>query len=163
MDTIERKILNTLQSDCSGSIADIADRAGVSQTPCWRRIKQREEAGYIDKRVTLLNPKDTESDDDRLCHGQNRASRWRLAYWLFRRRTKYSWDRVNPSNGRRHRLFAKGRGRWHRRAWRNLQTPYQSCRAVRCKCLVFYGMHQNNHRATVGSAMTIIPDVYEVL
>ena len=55
--SIDRKILNALQSDCSGSIADIADRAGVSQTPCWRRIKKLEEAGYIDKRVALLNLK----------------------------------------------------------------------------------------------------------
>ena len=29
----------------------------MSQTPCWRRIKKQEEAGYIDKRVALLNPK----------------------------------------------------------------------------------------------------------
>ena len=57
MDSIDRRILNALQSDCSGSIADIADRAGVSQTPCWRRIKKLEEAGYINKRVALLNPK----------------------------------------------------------------------------------------------------------
>ena len=56
MDSIDKKILNALQTDCSGSIADIADRAGVSQTPCWRRIKKLEEAGYIDKRVTLLSP-----------------------------------------------------------------------------------------------------------
>jgi Lrp/AsnC family transcriptional regulator len=55
MDSIDKKILNALQTDCSGSIADIADRAGVSQTPCWRRIKKLEEAGYIDKRVALLS------------------------------------------------------------------------------------------------------------
>lgn len=57
MDTIDKKILQALQSDSSGSIADIADRAGVSQTPCWRRIKKLEEAGVIEKRVALLNPK----------------------------------------------------------------------------------------------------------
>ena len=55
MDSIDKKILNALQNDCSGSIADIAHRAGVSQTPCWRRIKKLEEAGYIDKRVALLS------------------------------------------------------------------------------------------------------------
>ncbi len=57
MDSIDKKILQALQSDSSGSIADIADRAGVSQTPCWRRIKKLEEAGFIDKRVALLNPR----------------------------------------------------------------------------------------------------------
>lgn len=55
MDSIDKKILQALQADSSGSIADIAERAGVSQTPCWRRIKKLEEAGYIEKRVALLN------------------------------------------------------------------------------------------------------------
>ena len=57
MDSIDRKILQALQEDASGSISDIADRAGVSQTPCWRRIKKLEDAGFIDKRVALLNQK----------------------------------------------------------------------------------------------------------
>ena len=55
MDSIDRKILRELQRDCSGSIAEIAERAGVSQTPCWRRIKKLEEAGYITQRVALLD------------------------------------------------------------------------------------------------------------
>ena len=55
MDSIDRKILRELQRDCSGSIAEIAERAGVSQTPCWRRIKKLEEAGYIKQRVALLD------------------------------------------------------------------------------------------------------------
>ena len=55
MDSIDRRILRELQRDCSGSIAEIADRAGVSQTPCWRRIKKLEEAGYIKQRVALLD------------------------------------------------------------------------------------------------------------
>ena len=57
MDLIDKKILQALQTDCSGSVAEIADRAGVTQTPCWRRIKKLEEMGYIDKRVALLNQK----------------------------------------------------------------------------------------------------------
>lgn len=55
MDSIDRRILRELQRDCSGSIAEIADRAGVSQTPCWRRIKKLEEAGYVKQRVALLD------------------------------------------------------------------------------------------------------------
>ena len=55
MDSIDRKILRELQRDCSGSIAEIADRAGVSQTPCWRRIKKLEEAGFIKRRVAILD------------------------------------------------------------------------------------------------------------
>lgn len=56
MDKIDKKILAALQTDSSGSIADLAERAGVSQTPCWRRIKKLEEAGVIERRVALLNP-----------------------------------------------------------------------------------------------------------
>ena len=55
MDSIDRKILRELQRDCSGSIAEMADRAGVSQTPCWRRIKKLEEVGYIKQRVAVLD------------------------------------------------------------------------------------------------------------
>ena len=57
MDSIDKKILQALQTDCSGSVAEIAERAGVTQTPCWRRIKKLEEMGYIDKRVALLDQK----------------------------------------------------------------------------------------------------------
>ena len=57
LDAIDLRILKALQSDCSGSVAEIAERAGVSQTPCWRRIKRLEEAGYIDRKVAILNAK----------------------------------------------------------------------------------------------------------
>ena len=57
MDSIDKKILQALQTDCSGSVAEIAERVGVTQTPCWRRIKKLEEMGYIDKRVALLDQK----------------------------------------------------------------------------------------------------------
>jgi Lrp/AsnC family transcriptional regulator len=55
MDQIDLRILNTLQKDASGSIADIAERSGTSQTPCWRRIKRMEEEGIIKKKVALLD------------------------------------------------------------------------------------------------------------
>ena len=55
MDDIDRRILKALQEDASGSVAEVAERAGISQTPCWRRIKRLEEAGYIKKRVALLD------------------------------------------------------------------------------------------------------------
>ncbi|WP_342363500.1 Lrp/AsnC family transcriptional regulator [Terrarubrum flagellatum] len=57
MDKIDLKILAALQSDSTLTTAEIADRAGVSPTPCWRRIQKLEEAGYIRKRVALLDRK----------------------------------------------------------------------------------------------------------
>jgi Lrp/AsnC family transcriptional regulator len=55
MDPIDRKILGLLQADASLSIADIASKVGLSQTPCWKRIQKMEAAGVIKGRVALLN------------------------------------------------------------------------------------------------------------
>lgn len=55
LDTIDAKILDLIQKDASLSVADIADRVGLSSSPCWRRIKRMEEAGIIQGRVTLLD------------------------------------------------------------------------------------------------------------
>ncbi len=56
MDAIDRKILRELQADASISIAELADRVGLSQTPCWKRIQKLEHAGVILGRVALLAP-----------------------------------------------------------------------------------------------------------
>jgi Lrp/AsnC family transcriptional regulator len=55
MDRIDRKILACLQADASLSTAEIADRVGLSTTPCWRRIQNMEKAGVIRRRVALLD------------------------------------------------------------------------------------------------------------
>lgn len=55
LDDFDRKILRVLQEDCSLSTAEIAERVGLSQSPCWRRIAVMEEAGIIRKRVALLD------------------------------------------------------------------------------------------------------------
>ena len=57
IDDIDLRILQALQKDASQSVSDIAKQAGVSTTPCWRRIQRLEEKGFIDKRVALLNRK----------------------------------------------------------------------------------------------------------
>jgi Lrp/AsnC family transcriptional regulator len=56
MDGIDRRILQTLQEDADISIADLAERAGLSQTPCWKRVQKLEAQGYILKRVAILAP-----------------------------------------------------------------------------------------------------------
>ncbi|TBN52355.1 AsnC family protein [Paracoccus sediminis] len=37
-DLIDRKIAAAVMKDASRPIAQTADRAGLSQTPCWKRI-----------------------------------------------------------------------------------------------------------------------------
>ncbi len=55
LDAIDAKILDLIQKDAALSVAEIADRVGLSSSPCWRRIKRMEEAGIIQGRVTLLD------------------------------------------------------------------------------------------------------------
>jgi Lrp/AsnC family transcriptional regulator len=55
MDRLDSEILRLLQQDSTISVADIADKIGLSTTPCWRRIQLLEKNGVIDKRVALLN------------------------------------------------------------------------------------------------------------
>ncbi len=55
MDRIDRKILALVQEDASLSVAEVAERVGLSKTPCWRRIQNLEKAGVIRKRVALLD------------------------------------------------------------------------------------------------------------
>ena len=55
MDRIDLKILRCLQQDASLSTADIAQRVGLSTTPCWRRIQNLEKSGVIRRRVALLD------------------------------------------------------------------------------------------------------------
>ena len=56
MDRIDRKLLALLQEDSTLSIAAMADRVGLSQTPCWKRIQKLEAEGVITRRVALLSP-----------------------------------------------------------------------------------------------------------
>ncbi len=49
------KILKLLQEDAGLSTAEIAERAGLSQSPCWRRISRLEQAGIIKNRVAVLD------------------------------------------------------------------------------------------------------------
>jgi Lrp/AsnC family transcriptional regulator len=56
MDSADVKILTHLQEDASISIAELAQKVGLSQTPCWKRIQRLEASGVIEKRVALVNP-----------------------------------------------------------------------------------------------------------
>jgi DNA-binding Lrp family transcriptional regulator len=55
LDAIDARILDLIQHDAGLSVAEIAERVGLSSSPCWRRIKRMEEQGIITKRVTILN------------------------------------------------------------------------------------------------------------
>lgn len=55
MDRIDKRILELIQLDARISNQDLADKVGLSATPCSRRVKRLEDDGYIRQHVTLLN------------------------------------------------------------------------------------------------------------
>lgn len=56
MDEITIKIIDCLQQDAMMPVAEVATRAGLSPSPCWRRIQQLIADGTIQRRVALVDP-----------------------------------------------------------------------------------------------------------
>lgn len=56
MDRLDRQILRLLAADASLSLAEIAERVGLTPTPCWKRIRRMEQAGIIVGRVAVVDP-----------------------------------------------------------------------------------------------------------
>ena len=56
LDDFDLRILRTLQAHGDVSMAELGERVGLSHTPCWRRVKNLEAAGFIRDRVVLLDP-----------------------------------------------------------------------------------------------------------
>ena len=54
-DKFDRQILQELQHNGGLSNHELAERIGLSPSPCLRRVKQLEEAGILERRVTILN------------------------------------------------------------------------------------------------------------
>lgn len=57
MDEIDRRLLRLLQEHPELPITELADKAGLSHTPCWRRVKNLERDGVIARRAILLDPR----------------------------------------------------------------------------------------------------------
>lgn len=55
LDSFDHRILAILQTDATIPVSELAERVGLSQTPCWKRIKRLQEAGVITARVALLD------------------------------------------------------------------------------------------------------------
>jgi len=52
---IDRHILSEIQNNARISNLELANKIGLSPSPCLRRVKQLEEAGFIDDYVARLN------------------------------------------------------------------------------------------------------------
>lgn len=55
LDRTDKRILNEMQHNSRISNLELADKIGLSPSPCSRRVKQLEDDGYIYRHVTLLN------------------------------------------------------------------------------------------------------------
>lgn len=57
LDEIDHRILSELQRDGRLSNQDLADRVGLSPSPCLRRVRQLEQAGIIEGYRAVVSPK----------------------------------------------------------------------------------------------------------
>ena len=55
IDRIDRRILDALQTNGRITNLELAELAGLSPTPCGRRVKRLEDSGVIREHVTLLD------------------------------------------------------------------------------------------------------------
>ncbi|TCV72643.1 Lrp/AsnC family transcriptional regulator [Neorhizobium sp. S3-V5DH] len=53
---VARKLLQLVQAGGGSSLAELAEKAGMSQSTAWRKIQELEADGVIRKRVALLDP-----------------------------------------------------------------------------------------------------------
>jgi Lrp/AsnC family transcriptional regulator, leucine-responsive regulatory protein len=56
LDATDIKILNALQENAKLTNVELASRVNLSPSPCLARVRAMEQAGIIDRYVTLLNP-----------------------------------------------------------------------------------------------------------
>jgi DNA-binding Lrp family transcriptional regulator len=53
----DRQILAELQRDSRLTMQQLADKLGMSSSACWRRVKNLEESGVIDRYALIVNPR----------------------------------------------------------------------------------------------------------
>ncbi len=56
LDGASLRILDALQADSEISNADLAERVGLSPSPCWRRVAEMKAEGVIRGSVALVDP-----------------------------------------------------------------------------------------------------------
>ncbi len=57
MDNIDKKILSILQDDATIALSELSKKVGLSNTPCWNRIKKLEEEKIIKSKSIILDNK----------------------------------------------------------------------------------------------------------
>lgn len=55
LDAMDIRVLQIMQRDASLPVAEIARQAGMSQTPCWRRIRKLKDSGALKEIVAVVD------------------------------------------------------------------------------------------------------------
>lgn len=56
LDRLDRQLLDVLQLNARLTVTELAERVALSPSSCWRRVRQLEEAGYIEGYAARLSP-----------------------------------------------------------------------------------------------------------
>jgi Lrp/AsnC family transcriptional regulator len=67
MDSVDRKILRSLQDDGSLSIAALAAKVGTSSASCWRKVRSLEAAGILGRTVRLVDARKVQRGVNVMC------------------------------------------------------------------------------------------------
>jgi Lrp/AsnC family transcriptional regulator len=54
LSAVDIRILEQMQKDSSLSTVELAERVGLSQSPCWRRLQRLKDEGFIKAEVAVL-------------------------------------------------------------------------------------------------------------
>jgi Lrp/AsnC family leucine-responsive transcriptional regulator len=75
MDAIDYRILSELQFNARISNAELAERVGLSPSPCWTRLHNLEKQGVIQKYVAIFDQKNSGSTRQRNRRSHARSTR----------------------------------------------------------------------------------------
>ncbi|WP_017942104.1 MULTISPECIES: Lrp/AsnC family transcriptional regulator [unclassified Thioalkalivibrio] len=82
LDRYDRRILEILQEDANLSNQALAERVGLSPSPCLRRVRALEQAGILLRRVALLDRRSLGLELTALIHiGMDRHTPERFAHF----------------------------------------------------------------------------------
>ncbi len=57
LDPMDRKILSALAANGRLTMSELAEKVGLSPSPCWTRVKRLENSGAIENYVAVLDPR----------------------------------------------------------------------------------------------------------
>ena len=57
LDAIDGRLLEQMQADARMSVATLADRVGLSEAACYRRLRILRSKGVIDREIAIVRPK----------------------------------------------------------------------------------------------------------